>query len=89
MVEFSRRELKTPSDKLPALADVAERFSHTMPEDTMYLAGFWSPRSWLVEHLAWRVTKNAAGMRPPEWRAPTWSWLSIDGRISLVPKLDS
>lgn len=81
MVEFSRRSLGRPSDKIPAIAGLAERVSRILPKDTKYLAGLWS--SWLVEHLAWRMAKDATGTRHQEWRAPTWSWLSVDGLISL------
>lgn len=81
MVEFSRRALTEPSDKLPALAGLAERFSKCMPPDSKYLAGLWSP--WLIRQLAWRVTENEIGKRPEDFRAPTWSWLSIDGPVVL------
>ena len=81
MVEFSLRSLGRPSDKIPAIAGLAERVSRILPKDTKYLAGLWS--SWLVEHLAWRMAKDATGTRHQEWRGPTWSWLSVDGLISL------
>ncbi|KAF2094639.1 HET-domain-containing protein, partial [Rhizodiscina lignyota] len=55
ITEYSCRKLTRPSDKLPALAGLASKFSeisNMQPSD--YVAGFWRP--WLKRHLVWRVS---------------------------------
>ncbi|KAI0127336.1 heterokaryon incompatibility protein-domain-containing protein [Xylariales sp. AK1849] len=85
---YSRRKLVREEDKLPAMAGIAAYFS-SLPEDetskqeNRYLAGLWSTD--LVKNLCWRVAYGGAlGARPTEYRAPTWSWVSIDGPITFL-----
>ncbi|KEY69918.1 hypothetical protein S7711_06456 [Stachybotrys chartarum IBT 7711] len=82
---YSRRNLTREQDKLPALAGLAAYFS-SIPEDETsrqekrYLAGLWSTD--MVKYLCWRVAyRHPPEPRPTEYRAPTWSWASIDGPI--------
>lgn len=44
-----------------------------------YLAGIW--RDTVIEDLMW-VLKLAAQPRPKPSRAPSWSWLSIEGHVA-------
>ncbi|KAH7071848.1 heterokaryon incompatibility protein-domain-containing protein, partial [Paraphoma chrysanthemicola] len=77
---YSRRSLTVSDDKLPAISGLA-RFFHTsfdLPECN-YLAGLW--KSYLVEGLLWHVTGSRPHSRPTKWRAPSWSWASIDGDV--------
>jgi hypothetical protein len=46
----------------------------------VYLAGIWA--STLAEDLAWKIDELCTS-RPKLWRAPTWSWASVDGRIKI------
>jgi hypothetical protein len=73
---YSRRALTWPSDKLPAISAVAAEFSNILKDN--YLAGLW--RSNLPRDLLW-TTPRAAPHRPKTWRAPTWSWASVDDAI--------
>ncbi|KIJ52113.1 hypothetical protein M422DRAFT_88967, partial [Sphaerobolus stellatus SS14] len=71
------REITVPSDKLVALAGVAEQFQHVYNDK--FLAGLWQKT--LAFDLLW--SSGAQGFNPrPKYRAPTWSWASIDGLIS-------
>jgi hypothetical protein len=72
---YSYRELTFPSDKLPAISGIASNFA--AKSHSKYLAGLWQDN--LVHDLFWQ-SSNAA-TRPPEYRAPSWSWASLDGRI--------
>jgi hypothetical protein len=48
-----------------------------------YLAGLWEDS--LVEDLLWRVDHLAPGRserRPALYRAPTWSWASVNAGVS-------
>lgn len=73
---YSRRALSYPADKLPAISAVAAEFSK-LAKDT-YLAGLW--RLNLPRDLLW-TTLEAATHRSKTWRAPTWSWASVDDAI--------
>jgi hypothetical protein len=74
---YSGANLTFGKDKLVALAGIA-RLGHIETGD-QYLAGLW--RSRIEEQLCWYRCTSAPGVRPP-WRAPTWSWASIDGQVS-------
>ncbi|ORY18230.1 heterokaryon incompatibility protein-domain-containing protein, partial [Clohesyomyces aquaticus] len=73
---YSRRDVSHPSDKLPAISAIAAEFSRLSNDD--YLAGLW--RSNLARDLLWR-TPQPETHRPPQWRAPSWSWASVDDAI--------
>ncbi|KAI9693588.1 MAG: hypothetical protein M1820_009154 [Bogoriella megaspora] len=76
--QYSAGALTFPKDKLPALAGIARRVYDEAEDD--YLAGMW--RDHFEAQLCWTVVEPSAH-RPP-WRAPTWSWASIDGKVLLV-----
>jgi hypothetical protein len=67
------------SDRLPALSGVAKQMGSV--RKGRYLAGLWEDS--LFEDLMWWVTESDMPQvrRPKEWRAPSWSWASIEGRI--------
>jgi hypothetical protein len=73
---YSYRELAFPADKLPAISGMASKFSNKLRCD--YLGGLWRDR--LAHGLFWYTTGSST--RPEEYRAPSWSWASLDGRIS-------
>lgn len=74
--EYTKGKLTNPTkDKLVAISGLARKIGP--PED--YLAGLWKPI--LAHQLFWRAEKNCT--RQKEWRAPSWSWASIDGPVLL------
>lgn len=73
---YSRRVLTFSSDKLPAISGIAKQTAKRVQSD--YLAGLW--REHLMHDLFWH-TKHLAE-RPDTYRAPSWSWASVDGHIS-------
>lgn len=77
-VEFySKAQLTYGSDKLVALAGIAQavkHVAHLLDED--YLAGLWRPL--LVEGLLWGGQDTR---RSQKYRAPSWSWASVDGLV--------
>ncbi len=73
---YSAANLTFGKDKLPALSGIA-RLCHNQTGD-QYLAGLW--RSKILEQLCW-IRLQPPVQRPP-WRAPTWTWASIDGRVN-------
>lgn len=84
-VEFSYRKLTKQSDKLIALSGVAQTILASAPPETVYLAGIWQDQ--LPKLLLWRAenrridTHDSEHKRPAKYRAPSWSWASIDGPI--------
>ncbi|KAH7208578.1 heterokaryon incompatibility protein-domain-containing protein [Fusarium oxysporum] len=75
---YGKRHLSIPSDKLPAISGLASIFAERL--DDQYLAGLW--RSDLVVGLCWQGLKYGR-RRVREYRAPSWSWASVDGDVSL------
>ncbi|KAF4634273.1 hypothetical protein G7Y89_g3830 [Cudoniella acicularis] len=73
---YSAANLTFEKDKLPALSGIA-RVGYNETRD-QYLAGLW--RGQIEEQLCWRRL-NQAPLKRPSWRAPTWSWASIDGGV--------
>ncbi|KAF3808665.1 hypothetical protein GCG54_00006532 [Colletotrichum gloeosporioides] len=72
--QYSRAQLTDPEDHLPALAGIARRQHEVTGHQ--YLAGMW--RESLVTELVWAVIGRR---RRPAWRAPSWSWISVDSPI--------
>jgi hypothetical protein len=76
--DYSQRYLTREGDKLPALSGIAQLYQEKH-KDT-YLAGIWL--SCLLEHLCWCVPNDVTeSHRPSDYRAPSWSWASIDGKV--------
>lgn len=76
--EFTGRQLSDPRDKLPAIAGLA---SHLARQSKFtYLAGLW--KETVKIDLIWRIAPEDRQPRP-QYRAPTWSWASVDGRVWL------
>ncbi|KAI0663953.1 heterokaryon incompatibility protein-domain-containing protein [Cubamyces menziesii] len=79
---YTDRVVSHSSDKLMACAGLAEDFARLLGSD--YLAGLW--RDFLIYDLLWQVNYSSPGhitpCRPLPYRAPSWSWASVDGRVS-------
>ena len=75
--DYTKRQLTVRADLLPALSGMAARFA-TVLKDT-FCAGLW--RNDLQNGLAWRARSDNQQLRPSEYRAPTWSWASMDCEV--------
>lgn len=81
---YTGRSLTNQQDKLPALSGLAQMY-HEVTDDT-YLAGLW--KSSLPYNLCWyhcsgeyyglETAAIGIGRRPQPFRAPSWSWASLD-----------
>ncbi|KAI1801335.1 HET-domain-containing protein [Daldinia bambusicola] len=80
---YSKCNLTLPSDKLVALSGLAKRMGNAMKSDGLgdntYLAGIW--KHTMPETLLW-IPKTSC-RRVPSYRAPSWSWASVDGIVSF------
>lgn len=76
--DYTNRNITVPGDKLVALAGIVEEFHRVY--NTEYLAGVW--RKTLLPDLLWtRSSAYEIKPRPTNYRAPSWSWASIDGLV--------
>ena len=78
---YTKRELGVDNDKLLAIAAIAELYSNTKPVTT-YLAGMW--REKFLYQCLWQTATSVGTpthTRPTEYRAPSWSWASVNGPI--------
>jgi Heterokaryon incompatibility protein (HET) len=92
VAEFSGRALTMASDKLVAFSAAASYFDTLFRArwpSVQYVAGLWysdeSPLSFLRQ-LLWSSENPETAYRAPIFRAPTWSWASIDGQIKQFDK---
>jgi hypothetical protein len=76
---YSCKALSWESDKLPAFSGLARLFEEKLGDN--YVAGLW--RNNIVEGLCWQ-TFGDPHSRPKKYRAPSWSWASIDGRVAIT-----
>ncbi|EXJ92022.1 hypothetical protein A1O3_00572 [Capronia epimyces CBS 606.96] len=98
---YAQRKLFAPSDKLPALAGLANQFRQRT--GATYLAGLW--REELPLGLLWTIQTAGSGSgsdsgsgrglgvrdtghSAAEYRAPSWSWASIDGAVHYAGYAD-
>lgn len=71
LYEYSRRALTFEPDRLIALSGTAKMAKSVLKCE--YYAGLWQYH--LIRDLAWYTIDP--GVRPNPYRAPTWSWASV------------
>ncbi|CAN9464833.1 unnamed protein product [Alternaria alternata] len=88
--EYTSCNMSFQSDKLPALSGVISALQKLTGD--VCLAGVW--KSWFLQGLLWRLQQpdrdNYAGsqkkpQRTISWRAPTWSFASVEGAVTYAP----
>lgn len=80
---YTQCQLTKPNDKLIAISGIAKRMGSIIHDD--YVVGMWrrylpSELLWFVDHH--RQSNGQPSVRPDEYRAPSFSWASIEGCIS-------
>ncbi|KAH8812496.1 heterokaryon incompatibility protein-domain-containing protein [Xylogone sp. PMI_703] len=81
---FTARGITDKEDRLPAIGGVASELQKLWKDD--YVVGTW--RRTLPVHLAWHRLKShpsAPLPRPLKYRAPSWSWASVDCAVAFRP----
>jgi hypothetical protein len=84
--QYTRLHLTKPSDRLPALSGLCRRVQDLRGQ---YCAGLWYDS--IAYDLMWRVEslnpdiENAG--RPPKYRGPSWSWVSVDSPVTYWPDI--
>jgi hypothetical protein len=75
--EFQGLKLTYESDRLPAIAALAERMMRTREGEDAYIAGMW--RNSILHDLCWYHAGRAYSR--PQNNIPSWSWASIQGNV--------
>ncbi|KAH7401971.1 heterokaryon incompatibility protein-domain-containing protein [Phaeosphaeria sp. MPI-PUGE-AT-0046c] len=77
--EYTKRNLSVPSDKLNAIAAVAQWCYSKRP--SRYYAGLWQVD--MLENLVLQIDTDAPLPRSSVYRAPSCSWAAVDGPVSI------
>ncbi|KAF2005644.1 HET-domain-containing protein [Amniculicola lignicola CBS 123094] len=78
---YSRCKLTVSSDKLIAIGSLAKSFSKAINQP--YLAGLWGGDD-LIKSLLWDCPDAlVVDTGPTEYRAPSWSWASVDHPVDF------
>jgi hypothetical protein len=80
---YTAANMTEPSDKLIALQGIAARVQEHI--GGRYYAGLWHTKDDdLLWSLLWFVdSSDKKRTRPSGYRAPSWSWASVDGQIEM------
>lgn len=79
---YSTKDMTFEEDKLVAISGLAELFAAQM--GTSYFAGLW--KSTLLKDLLWEVdAEKSVTKRPLKYRAPSWSWASVECPVKYLP----
>ncbi|KAJ4198714.1 hypothetical protein NW767_008705 [Fusarium falciforme] len=75
---YTQLKLSHPGDKLMAIDGIAQYMAPM--RESQHFAGLWADS--FVPDLAWATNPfDEERSRVPEWRAPTWSWASLETKI--------
>jgi hypothetical protein len=76
--QYTERDLTNTEDKLLAVSGIAKFLQ--VKTQGLYMAGLWE--SGLPDSLLWQIEKPPANKAlPSTYRAPSWSWASVEGKI--------
>ena len=77
---YTRGLLTRDTDKCIAFHGLVEQ-AQVVANDT-YIAGFW--RHYIVQQLPWQILTHRPSARSSAYRAPSWSWLSVNDEVSML-----
>ncbi|KAE9368198.1 HET-domain-containing protein, partial [Stipitochalara longipes BDJ] len=83
---YSKKHLTKESDRLVALYGIAQSIQKQYTKDE-YVAGLWKEH--LINQLMWTTYKNLKKRRPAAYRAPSWSWASVIGKLMFRDILEA
>ncbi|KAJ3525314.1 hypothetical protein NM208_g11696 [Fusarium decemcellulare] len=79
---YAKTRLTHESERTIAFSGFAQAFGESYGLNEHYLAGFW--RSHLPLALLWRCESESKTQRSPDYKAPSWSWFSLDGPFEMT-----
>jgi hypothetical protein len=81
VADYTKCALTKPKDKLIAIGGIASALAPWLKDEN--IAGCW--RGSIFEDLLWKIAFRADTLdsksSPLEYRAPSWSWASVDGAV--------
>ena len=77
VTEYTNSSLTYETDCFPALQGVSKEM-YTVKRSA-YMAGLWE--SSIMDDLLWYSDHKDKSSKPTAWRAPSWSWGSVIGRV--------
>ncbi|OXV05546.1 hypothetical protein Egran_06686, partial [Elaphomyces granulatus] len=77
---YSSCGITLASDKMIALSGVASAFQLLLDDE--YYAGVW--KSNYARQLCWRAARSKRSYRPTPYRAPSWSWASVEAQVEDI-----
>jgi hypothetical protein len=82
---FSKRALTAANDKFPAVSAIAAEVQHRT--NWTYAAGLWQEA--MLHCLGWSRARDTdpSARHIAQWRAPSWSWASLDEAVKYVKTL--
>ncbi|KAF5578375.1 TOL [Fusarium pseudocircinatum] len=82
--QYTGRQLTDPEDRLPAVTGITTELQKVWRDSHIY--GHWE--RWFIQLLAWCKPCNLRVKERHTKRAPSWSWVSVDGSISFATLMD-
>ncbi|KAF1942387.1 HET-domain-containing protein [Clathrospora elynae] len=81
--QYSTRHLTVPGDKFPAISGIASKIRKATHSD--YLAGLWKGNlaSDLLWHVSLPTSASSGHFALDTWRAPSFSWASLDAAVTF------
>lgn len=80
--EYTASNLTYNSDKWNAIASLAKQAEKAINKSSTpnrLFFGLWGRN--LTEELMWKIRKPGNRIDPADFKAPTWSWLSVDAAV--------
>ncbi|KAH7392952.1 heterokaryon incompatibility protein-domain-containing protein [Pyrenochaeta sp. MPI-SDFR-AT-0127] len=78
VANYSQMKLSYPGDIFPAISGIAKIVREVT--GWTYVAGLW--KETLITDLVWSVERPKHARRCEEWRAPTFSWASVEHKTA-------
>ncbi|KAL1637793.1 hypothetical protein SLS56_000348 [Neofusicoccum ribis] len=86
VAQYTARRLTVPADKLPAFGGIARAFAALRGGGgaAAYVAGCWAGADALCADLLWSAVGGGNALPAPHWRAPSFSWASVDAAVGYA-----
>ncbi|KAF5674272.1 hypothetical protein FDENT_10081 [Fusarium denticulatum] len=85
IVQYTQRQLKDPEDRLPAVTGITTELQKVWRDSHIY--GHWE--RWFIQLLAWYKPENGRSKERYTKRAPSWSWVSVNGPIRFEDPMET
>ncbi|MCJ1392787.1 hypothetical protein MMC18_005658 [Xylographa bjoerkii] len=82
VTDYTQRSLTYESDTLPAISAIARYIQARLQPRDEYILGLW--KRYLHLHILWQLQtkfKNYGDFSHTKGNRPSWSWISVNGRV--------